>query len=429
MATTPPSRKRVTRYPSMSRRDSDNLVAEVEEARERPTADESTPTAAEVTADTHGSIADTNVQDQLETLESQKADTTALGNVPSLASGGADGDIWKYNSEGELVTVEGSGYLNPSQVSSGEKTAGTETAIRMWSPEDVKEMVTTHETGGGGGGAGDLEPEDVLDTADTYTLGTGDFGKAYTYLSDDPVTIAVQANVIIPAVTAARRIGINKGGAGTVTVTWDTDTVGSATYFTRGEDLGNTPSSASFVVTGQAYLEIRQGDGNTTNWWVEGETDLNKSISGDATFNDAVNVTGALDVDGATTVDALTAAEATNLDGAVTLSDDFTMDGSSKTADFGGSTVTGNKAKVVTSVSGTLTRASHEGNVLVTSGNITVPTDETVTNATVIAGGAHTISFNSTTTAAATSGQMCSFVVQSSTVIKITPWTDPQTLT
>jgi hypothetical protein len=189
------------------------------------------------------------------------------------------------------------------------------------------------------------------------------------------------------------------------------------------------PSSTSFEVTGQAYLEVRSGDGSNSNWWIEGETDLAKEVSGDVTFNDAVDVDGSMTVDGLTAAEAATFSAAVDVDGAATFSDDVTMDGTGKTADFGGSTVTGNKIKVVTSVSGTLTRAAHEGNVLVTSGNITVPTDETVTNATVVAGGAHTIGFNSQVTEAATAGQICSFVVQSSSVIRITPWTDPQALT
>ncbi len=101
--------------------------------------------------------------------------------------------------------------------------------------------------------------------------------------------------------------------------------------------------------------------------------------------------------------------------------------GDATTVDFAGRVVSGNRLKVVTSVSGTLTRV-HEGTLVVTSGNIVVPTDGTVTNVTVKAGGAHTITFNATVTAAATTGQVCSVAVQSATVIIITPWTTPQTL-
>lgn len=39
-----------------------------------------------------------------------------------------------------------------AQVSEAEKTAGTETAVRRFSPDDIKDMIATHETGGGGSG-------------------------------------------------------------------------------------------------------------------------------------------------------------------------------------------------------------------------------------------------------------------------------------
>ena len=86
-----------------------------------------------------------------------------------------------------------------------------------------------------------------------------------------------------------------------------------------------------------------------------------------------------------------------------------------------------NLVSVVTSVSGTLTTAAHLGRMVVTSGNITVPTT-TGFHCYVKAGGAHTITFNSTVTAAAATGQVCSVLVQSATVVAITPWTTLQTL-
>ena len=85
--------------------------------------------------------------------------------------------------------------------------------------------------------------------------------------------------------------------------------------------------------------------------------------------------------------------------------------------DFLGSTVASTLSKVVTSVSGTLTAATHSGNTLVTSGNVTVPTTAGF-NCILIFGGAHTITFNLTTSAAMASGDIVSVVVQSATVIK-----------
>ena len=95
---------------------------------------------------------------------------------------------------------------------------------------------------------------------------------------------------------------------------------------------------------------------------------------------------------------------------------------------FGARVVWGNLAPVVTGVTGLLTVAAHLGCLVVTSGNITVPTT-TGFHCLVKTGGAHTITFNGTVTGAATTGQVCSVMVQSATVVIITPWTTPQTLT
>lgn len=84
--------------------------------------------------------------------------------------------------------------------------------------------------------------------------------------------------------------------------------------------------------------------------------------------------------------------------------------------DFQGYEVSSFRNKVVTSVTGTLTMAAHSGNILKTSGNITVPTTAGFT-ATIIAGGAHTVTFNATTSAAMATGDIMSVFVESSTVI------------
>lgn len=84
--------------------------------------------------------------------------------------------------------------------------------------------------------------------------------------------------------------------------------------------------------------------------------------------------------------------------------------------DFNGNQVEGFVNKVVTGVTGTLTIAEHSGNILKTSGNVTVPTTAGF-NAVIIAGGAHTVTFNSLTSAAMATGDIMSVIVESSTVI------------
>lgn len=86
------------------------------------------------------------------------------------------------------------------------------------------------------------------------------------------------------------------------------------------------------------------------------------------------------------------------------------------TQDFNGQQVEGMRNKVVTGVSGTLTMADHSGNILVTSGNVTIPTTAGF-NCILRAGGAHTVTFNGQTSAAMASGDLMTLVVESGTVI------------
>ncbi len=91
--------------------------------------------------------------------------------------------------------------------------------------------------------------------------------------------------------------------------------------------------------------------------------------------------------------------------------------------DANGQAITANLAGVVTSVSGALTNA-HLGRLIVTSGDITVPATEGF-HCLVKAGGAHTVTFNSTVSAPMTSGDVYSIFVQSTAVIIMTPGATP----
>lgn len=69
--------------------------------------------------------------------------------------------------------------------------------------------------------------------------------------------------------------------------------------------------------------------------------------------------------------------------------------------------------------SGSLTRATHGGRVVKTSGNITIPnaSGDVGMGGMIIGGGAHTVAFNSTTSAALAAGDIVSYYVESTTVI------------
>lgn len=93
--------------------------------------------------------------------------------------------------------------------------------------------------------------------------------------------------------------------------------------------------------------------------------------------------------------------------------------GTGATIDGGGKQIAHHLLAVVTGVSDTLSITAHSGNVVVTSGSITVPSTAGF-HCTVIAGGAHTISFNDGTLKVSppmAAGDIVSLVVESATVI------------
>ena len=65
---------------------------------------------------------------------------------------------------------------------------------------------------------------------------------------------------------------------------------------------------------------------------------------------------------------------------------------------------------------GTLTTTAHSGNYLETSGNVTVPTTAGF-HCVLLAGGAHTVTFNGTTSAAMATGDLMTLFVEDSTNI------------
>ena len=72
--------------------------------------------------------------------------------------------------------------------------------------------------------------------------------------------------------------------------------------------------------------------------------------------------------------------------------------------------------KVVSLVSGLMTAAAHGGCMVVTSGNVTVPTTAGF-SAIIISGGAHTVTFNGAVSPAMATGDIMTVAVQSSTVV------------
>jgi hypothetical protein len=89
-------------------------------------------------------------------------------------------------------------------------------------------------------------------------------------------------------------------------------------------------------------------------------------------------------------------------------------------ADCKASVIANFRNGVTADVTGSLTSAAHSGRILITSGNVVIPNaaDDVGFNAVLIAGGAHTVTFNSTVSAAMAEGDLMTLFVQSTTVIQ-----------
>jgi len=119
-----------------------------------------------------GSIGDAQVPASAVTQHEGSIDALALTNGPAEAGATAD------QTDAEIETAYNT---RVSQVSAGEKTAGTETGIRRFSPKDVADMAGVH-GGGGGGGAVDsvngqtgtvtLDADDIDDTSTVNKFAT-----------------------------------------------------------------------------------------------------------------------------------------------------------------------------------------------------------------------------------------------------------------
>lgn len=187
-------------------------------------------------------------------------------------------------------------------------------------------------------------------------------------------------------------------------------------------DLDTLQRQASFELTGYMECEVILDNG-TVVWSVVGKTNHNQTIDGDLDVAGALTVgtfgltnlslAGTLGVTGVSTFTGAANFDSTaDFDGAVDISAALTLSGSAS-ANFAGLSVFGNLAKVESD--GTLA-ATQSGQVIVTNANVIIPTTAGF-NCTLIAGGAHTVTFNSTTSAAMAAGDIMSIIVQSSTII------------
>lgn len=202
-----------------------------------------------------------------------------------------------------------------------------------------------------------------LSATTTFAVGDDDDGLHRVLTAGTAITLTLDAQA-----TVGTRCAFTPGGAGTVTVVREIDTTSAgATYRLPGDNLGSAGRITSFILRGYGYFEvIRNTGGNSAEWFFLGESDLAQTLSSALQAN--------------------------------------------------GQQIHGYVARVV-SATGLLTVADHSGAEVLTTGNVTIPTTAGF-NCTLRAGGAHTVTFNSTTSAAMASGDLMSIIVESATVIQ-----------
>jgi hypothetical protein len=192
------------------------------------------------------------------------------------------------------------GLVNPATVSGGEITAGTEVALRSYSPANIKSFITTHAPG-----------------SSSFTL-TNDANAAVTIgdaitgthrrLTHATPALTLDAQATVGTIVAATPAG---GTGASVAVE------AGATYFTAAADQSAAGATTSFNIKGFAVFEcMANADNNSAKWFVAGDTDLAETTDG------ALLVVGTLEVDGQTNIDG-----AFDCDGAADFSSTVTISG------------------------------------------------------------------------------------------------------
>lgn len=209
-----------------------------------------------------------------------------------------------------------------TQVSSGEKTAGTETALRSYSPKDVADMAGIHGGGGGGGavnsvngqtGTVALDPDDLDDTSTTNkfvssaqkskldgieTAATADQtgaeiksayeGESNTNAFTDAektklsgVATAATANTGALADLNAVDTAQIEDDAVTIAKLAATGSASSSTYL-RGDNTWGTPAGGGSSATYSATAPSSPSDGDE---WIDTSTDLDAPVRSDDISN------------------------------------------------------------------------------------------------------------------------------------------------
>lgn len=157
----------------------------------------------------------------------------------------------------KLDTIATGAEVNPVQVDAGEKTAGTETAERSFSPDDVKDMVVAHAPGGGDMLAATYDPGTVAgDAFDMDNMADG-VNKLAMLAAERSKLSGVE---LLADVTDAA----NVDAAGAV---MNSDGTTAAMSFVVDEDnmSSDSPTKLATQQSIKAYVDATAGGGSLNN--------------------------------------------------------------------------------------------------------------------------------------------------------------------